>query len=395
MKHINKERLASIDPLVIIFSLVGILLIVAVLMQLEQREVDIETGLKGEARTNSLYAHRLFLKRMGIPAEKQNNANSFKQQPSSQSVIFLYTPRTTLSEEQTSRLLDWVKRGGHLITTLDKTENDNPLLDELGIIQEDQVYLDDTDADNPAIKSKTDGVIQQASWNIKLSNIDKTLNIQPDFFKPLSTEYDDELINLNGKAFIINATLDEGLVTIVSDMEFLEYEGLGDLDHAEFFYALINYHHDHPETVWLINNGSASSLFTLIWQNAHLLIITLSLILLALFFFLKQRFGPTIPVPVLDRRRIMEHIQASGHHLWTHKQPDLIKSTRQDLQQTLSKRIPGWSQWEKHEKIQYLSEKTAMNAKTLDDLLYSTKTYHQDEFTRVIKQLQALKKKLI
>lgn len=395
MSETNKSRFANVDPLVVIFSVLGLLLLIAITTQLEQREIEVETGLKGEARTNPLYAHRLFLKRMGLSAEKKNDFNSFKQHPSAQSVIFLYTPRTTLSEEQSSRLLDWVKTGGHLITVAGKTEDNNPLLNELGITIEEQVYLDDDDADNQAVKSEDDGVIKQASWNIALPGLNKPLKIQPDFFKRLSSEYDDEFVDLNGKTFLINATLDDGLVTVVSEMEFLEQEGLGDLDHAEFFYALINYHHEYPENVWLINSGSAASLLTLIWQNARFLVISLLLLLITLFFYLKQRFGPILPVPSLDRRRIMEHVRASGHHLWKHKQTDLIESTRQDLQQTLAKLVPGWSQWDKHEKIQYLSEKTEMDEKAIENLLYSIETLHQDEFIRIIKQLQALKKKII
>jgi hypothetical protein len=395
MSDINKGRFSNINPLAVIFSLLGILLIGAIAMQLEQREIKVETGLKGEARTNPLYAHRLFLKRMGLSAEKKNDVNAFKQQPSEQSVVFLYTPYSKPSEEQTTRLLDWVKAGGHLITTTGSSEENNPLLNELGISINNQIYLDDDEANNPEIESEDEGIIQQASWNITLPNHDKALKIQPDFFRPLSSEYDDEFVELNDEVFLINATLDMGLVTVVSEMDFLEKEGLGDLDHAEFFYNLINYHHEYPETIWLISNGSATSLLTLAWQNARLLMITLVVFLITLFFFLKQRFGPILPVPSLDRRRIMEHVRASGHHLWKHKQADLIDSTRQDLQQTLTKLVPGWSQWEQHEKIQYLSEKASMDEKAVENLLYSTETYHQDEFIRVIKQLQALKKKLI
>ena len=59
-----------------LFGIFGTLLLVASVVwftsSFEFKELEEHVGFRGEAKTNSLYAARLFLKRMGIPAERQD-----------------------------------------------------------------------------------------------------------------------------------------------------------------------------------------------------------------------------------------------------------------------------------------------------------------------------------
>ena len=78
----------------------------------ELKDIEEYTGFRGEARSNHLFAARVFLKRMGIPAEKKDGL--FKL-PSTDSVILIDTERATLPQKTLDELMQWVKRGGHLI----------------------------------------------------------------------------------------------------------------------------------------------------------------------------------------------------------------------------------------------------------------------------------------
>ncbi|MEE9351420.1 MAG: DUF4350 domain-containing protein, partial [Thiotrichaceae bacterium] len=83
----------------------------------EYKEVTEYTPFKGEARENPLFAARLFLKQMGIPADNKNDLQSIGQQyPDTDTVMILDTSRSTLSLERIERLLEWIRDGGHLIT---------------------------------------------------------------------------------------------------------------------------------------------------------------------------------------------------------------------------------------------------------------------------------------
>ncbi|HHC74995.1 MAG TPA: hypothetical protein ENK78_07970, partial [Thiothrix sp.] len=63
----------------------------ALVTQLEKKEITETTGLKGEAFLNPLYAHRLFLKRMGIPATMIKSSIALDELPNTDTVIYLYT----------------------------------------------------------------------------------------------------------------------------------------------------------------------------------------------------------------------------------------------------------------------------------------------------------------
>jgi hypothetical protein len=420
------KQLARVNPLILIGSLLTISLLIILATQIEKKEIEETTGLKGEARINPLYAHRLFLKRMGIPATTINSSTALSELPSTDTVIYLYTSRTTLAKKRVNDLLDWVKRGGHLITIannydanwLDKLadENDNTdddaitashyndtLQEELDIRIGKQIILDDDEADNPAIPASKTQKSQDASWHIQWE--DKKLRVQPDFFYALYSDYDDEFIDLNGHHFMSHIKLDDGLVTLAGSLEFLEKEGLGNFDHAELFFHIITKHHERPQNVWLIHQGDAPSLLELLWKNAPLFIISAILFMLTWLWYSSQQFGPLLKVPNLQRRRLMEHIKANGHHLWQHDRRALLESTRKTVYQYMASHYPAWHHLTEQEQVDYIYEqwqiaidnysKEKINAYTKDDIahfLFDDFELHNDNFTKAIQNLKKLMK---
>jgi len=420
------KQLARINPLILIGSLLTVLLLIALATQIEKKEIEETTRLKGEARINPLYAHRLFLKRMGIPAMTINSSTAFSELPSTDTVIYLYTTRTTLAKKRVNDLLDWVKRGGHLITIAnnddanwlekltDKNDNKNndtittshyndTLQEALGIRIGKQIILDDDEADNPAIPASKTHKSQDASWYIQWE--DKKLRIQPDFFYALQSDYDDEFIDLNSHHFMSHITLDDGLVTLAGSLEFLEKEGLGNFDHAALFFHMITKHYESPQNVWLIHQGDAPSLLELLWRNAPLFIISAILFILTWLWYSSQQFGPLLTVPSLKRRRLMEHINASGHHLWQHDRQTLLKSARKTVYQYMANHYPAWHHLTQQEQVDYIHEqwqmvidnqpKEKINAYNKEDIahfLFDDFELNNDNFTKAIQNLQKLMK---
>jgi LPS sulfotransferase NodH len=111
--------------------------------------------LEGEARKNPLYAARIFLNRMGIPARSQQSLQGLKLLPNNHTVLIVSSSRSTLSRQATDDLYAWVQSGGHLIirTTVDYDYSD---------------YLDEEEIENIAsddpfqslLKIKTGGEYQ-------------------------------------------------------------------------------------------------------------------------------------------------------------------------------------------------------------------------------------------
>lgn len=397
MKH-------KLNPFVIAVVLILLIVVLALISQFEKTEITTHSGLKGEARTNPLYANRLFLKRMGIPTETIQSTQALKTLPSTNTVIYLDANRTSMSPQMVDDLLDWVKRGGHLVTIADLRYRKDQLSDstnydhlqkELKIYVNHHVYLDDDEASNPPEK-KADKTFTEASWAVTLG--ERSYNIQPDFFRALESEWDDEVINVGNDGFLINIALDDGLISLASHLDFLQ-QSLDDHDHAAFFYALIRYHHDSPTNVWLISNSNMPSLWSLLWHHLPLLMISLLILFVASVYAIGLRLGPIIPKPSLSRRRLMEHIEASGYFLWKHRQQSLIDSNRKALNQYIAKQYGAWAGLSKSEQIAYIQAQTEWSQDKIkqllfDELITNDEAMSEERFTHWMQQLEHIKKKI-
>lgn len=286
----------------------------------ELKEVDEHIGFRGEAKTNSLFAARLFLKRMGVPAERKDTLVNL---PDTDTVLVINTQRYTLSEQKIGEILDWVKRGGHLITRA-RTGNGA------------SIYDDDEEEDGGETKDDTvteRDFLQQAlgispgkhvipddddlPLKAQLTNMPHALEVEQNFFYALeSTDKDAHALQYKNSTWLLEQHLGDGMVTMVTDLEFIENIYLQDYDHAEFFWYMVHSLHKEPEAVWLIHMDDMPPLWQLIWQHAWALVLTLTMLIPLTILAISPRFGPMIPKPQPGRRRILEHIQASGRFMW-------------------------------------------------------------------------------
>lgn len=287
------------------------------LQTFELKEVDEHSGFQGEAKTNQLFAARLFLKRMGIPAERQDGLRDLPTD--TDTVLVLDTERYTLSRQKIDALLGWVERGGHLITrartssaetlydegeepengTFPEPVNDN-LQTALGVTLGKHVIPDEDDLPLPA----------------QLSSMGHQLNVDPEFFYTLETSGLAYPQNYKGSAWLLELERGEGLITLAANLDFIRNHALDDYDHAEFFWYMVHGLHDQPRTVWLVHMDDMPPLWQLLWEHAWTLVLTLAAFIPLTILATNPRFGPMIPAPPAGRRRILEHIHASGLFMW-------------------------------------------------------------------------------
>ncbi len=291
------------------------------LTNFELQDIEEPIGFQGEAKTNPLLAARLFLKRMGIPAERHDNLNSL---PSTLTVLVMDTNRYTLSRKQFNALLMWVEQGGHLITRIRNLDNNtlvsnqdeenvdslsnhqtDPLLAELGINIGEKVYP--TPEDIPL--------------NIKPTNHKKVLAVNPgDFHQILVKQkvYKQELYQ--DAAWLVEKNWGKGRITILATLKFIENSAIKDYDHAEYLWYLVHSLYTNPQAVWLINQDDLPPLWRLLWNSGWPIILTLLAFIPLNLLVFSRRFGPLLPLPTPNRRRILEHIQASGLFMWQRSQ---------------------------------------------------------------------------
>lgn len=373
--------------------------------------------LRGEARTNPLYASKLFLRRMGIPTETVESTQDLSTLPDTNTVILISASRSSLRPPQISRLLDWVRNGGHLIISgvadWNFFSSDEPLVDESD--NEDlPIYYDESETGD-ALQAFLEVDIREGiefqesdSVAINLKGSDKPLQLGADYYRAIELQDTDktdglEQISINDKNVIIRQQVDNGLITLVSDFEFINNYKLADYDHAEILWQIVRGKQATlnqsdlllPEAVWLIHSDEAANLFQIIWKKFWALAITAGLLLLFWILRISRRFGPLIAKESEDRRNLLEHIDASGTYYWKQKdQSPLLDSTRGAVQQQLAKRLPGWHATSQQDQIKLLAKRLNISETQLMKTLYGDASLSAYEFTETIKQLEYIRTSL-
>ncbi len=394
-----------------------VLLILGVLVysfydKFEKVTEEIDIGFTGEARSNPLFASRLFLKKMGVPAE-QVDIYRLENLPDTKTVVVINTWRTTLSDQRIEQLMAWVSLGGHLITILTPDhaetaeETGDALQNRLGIKAEEMryfydedidadAYSDDESAETPSQYEDLDSSNEfDSSVQVSLKGLAKRYSLNIEEIRPISGHTEnDETVKINGSVFLLNRPHGDGLISLISDLEFAENNYIAELDHAEFFWQLIHRKHSLPDNVWLLNSDDMPALWEWLWQYAWQLILTLSLLLCIWLYGLSHRFGPIIPSKELDRRRLLEHIQASGHFFWKQNQQDkLIRSCQQGVLQKFGTLFPAWHQLSINEQLELASEYSELPKEKLRPMLFGSRKLSMDEFVQTVQQLEAIRKR--
>jgi len=380
-----------------IFIFIGVLVVAGLAYlvsgRLEKKTKEVDIGFTGEARSNSLYAARLFLKKMGIPAQKVN-IYQLENLPSTKTVILINTYRSSLSEARIDQLLEWAERGGHLITIIGKSydEDDVDLLQSrLSIRPSDRRYFRNEFDEK---KEKDSDEEYDPKAYISLKGLDKKYAINVSHLDPIATNNEaDDKVFLRDVLYLINRQYGKGIITVASDLDFAENKNIEDEDHAELFWQIVHFKNKQIENVWLLNEDEMPSLSSWLWEYAWQLVLTILLFLALWLYSLSPRLGPVIPKESLDRRRLLEHIQASGYFFWKqNEQARLIESSQQSVLQKMGTLFPAWHQLNVDEQLKLLGEYTGQSIDELRSLLYSSEQRSMDEFVHLVQQIESIRK---
>ncbi|MBU0654620.1 MAG: DUF4350 domain-containing protein [Gammaproteobacteria bacterium] len=285
------------------------------------KEVDEHVGFRGEAKTNQLFAARLFLKRMGVPAERKDTLVTL---PDTDTVLLINTQRYTLSRQKIDEILAWVKRGGHLITRA-RSNGSATIFDDGDDSEETEETEDDSATERDFLQQALGITVgkhiipddDDLPLDAELTGMPDELGVDPDFFNALESSNENaRVLQYKDATWLLEQPWGDGMVTLAANLDFIENHALQDYDHAEFFWYMLHSQHDEPRSVWLLHMDDMPPLWKLIWEHAWALVLTLAMLVPLTILALSPRFGPLIPKPEPGRRRILEHIHASGRFMW-------------------------------------------------------------------------------
>ncbi|MFC6840717.1 DUF4350 domain-containing protein [Xanthomonas theicola] len=310
----------------------------------ERAERELALPPRGEAAYNPLYALRQTLRADGVRAESRQRLDlaAMRLQPHD-SVLLLGDPRT-LSKPDSQALLAWVARGGHLILRTPAADGDDkttlPIFDAL------DVGLEDGRPDD-CLKLAIPGQPEHSEFcNGRRFQIDE-----------------DAASNWwGGNEDYAYARLPhgDGNVDVLAEMDFLQNGGSGnrvrddaldaapappsggmrDVPHRLLARQILAPNYGHG-TVYLVYAAELPSLWRTLFTRGWPAWLPALLMLLAWLWSRMQRFGPLLASPAGDRRSLLEHVRASGEHLFRYGKASLLYAAmRQAFLARLRRRAP-------------------------------------------------------
>jgi len=290
----------------------------------EPVETEVETGLGGAARRDPLLAARRLLTELGVPAETHHRV---VPAPDPSEAMLLVAPPGTLGAEEAAQLLDWVERGGDLITTPQRS-----LLAAFGAALE----YGPPDGEGDLAGS---GVVEVDPGNGRACRVE--VPPWPRLFDP-----DDAAEHASGPAernLVLRYRRGEGTVTFLADGSPLLYRAIGDHEHASFLWGLVTAE-GRPARMRVIWRIPREPLLAVLAGRAWAALASGLVLLGAWAWRRSRRFGPLLPDPPPARRSLLEHVRASGDFLFRHGRTEaLVEASRRAVQRTVAGRHPGWS----------------------------------------------------
>lgn len=354
--------------------------------QYEVVEKEIDQGYQEKARRNDYLAAQYFVEKMGLPTASIRSFATLNQLSDKQSVLLLPVSRNNMQSHQAEHILGWVNQGGHLITviwTLKKQGQTDLLLDYLGVIQQ----VNDDAAEHDA-----------ALNNMMIFEKNQEKNLKINFLSRYYLEDVEDTALFGIKDAVGHHELTyvhgQGLITVLSDGEFLKNDAIGQYDHAEVFWQLIK--QGQPKhAIWINYQTESPSLWDWLWQHASELILTLMLMTVMIIWQFSGRLGSVILIQDKKRRSLLEHMMASGRFHWKYQNKNqILKNVQQAVLLQVQSCRPGCYHATSQKQCQQLAALTQINVAEVEAVLYKASIENEHDFIKAIQSLKTIKSKI-
>lgn len=280
------------------------------------------------ARTNAYLALERSMGRLGVPTRSVRGLAGL---PPTDHALVVPLPRRTVTRRAADRLVDWVRRGGHLVVVPARPPDgdpapmgSDPLLDAIPVRQLARPERD---------RRVRDVAVQVAG----LSGL-APLRVGPEAPSDLAVTGDAEPTLVVGRphsAVILRVGMGRGQVTVLSDPRILDNDHLDEADHALLAWLAIATPL-RPKGVAIVFRDAVPSTWALLAGRAPLAFVSGAVLLVAWFAAASRRFGPLQPPTTPDRRSLGEHVSALGGYLWRHRaDAPLLAATREATRRRL------------------------------------------------------------
>jgi hypothetical protein len=293
-----------------------------------------DAGYTREARLNPWLAASRLLEANGL---RVRSAPEYSRLPPKARVLVLATPLQYLDLREQTELLAWVQRGGHLVVEAPEAGSRPDSGNLIGSRLDAQLRRHDLD--DVAAEKLEDGpqhrLLQLGDDYAVRAGFNAYTWLAAGKVAPRWAAKDKYGVHA------LRFDLGDGRVTLLSDHDWLHNTRIGEADHAALLWALLDAR--KGDEVWLVHGIERPSLFALLREAAAPFLLALSGFVLVWLWAISRRFGPLASVLPPARRRLAEHLEASGRYLLRHGGLGLLyDASRQRLLAQVQRRYPQW-----------------------------------------------------
>lgn len=263
----------------------------------EQVTVKQRVGLSGEARLRPFLAAERFAGRMGLAARELRALPELDQLPVG-GVLLMPRGRQALEPHRAARLAAWAAAGNHLVVEAERAGVADPLLAEL------RIERIDTQSQRRTVAAGIPG----SARALKVSGFSAS-RLHAEGRAPrlrAGTPGDERLVSVAHGA---------GLVSAAVDLNFARNTLIGEHDNAALLWQLVTL---QPAGELLVfHHPRRLSLWDFLVARAPGVLIAAAALLALWLWRIAPRYGTVLPDAPPARRRLLDHLRASGRYLWS------------------------------------------------------------------------------
>ena len=333
-------------------------------------------GLKGEASRNPLLALTRLMERMGLEAASVQRAEDLAALDARTTVI-LRQGRLGYATTQIERVVEWGEQGGHLIVEAEPVDDDDPLLDALDVSRKE----------GTGVREKPAAVTLPGAKPLRAHLLQPMVLVdgEPKRTRHVSSD-------AHG-THVLHFAHGRGRVTVLPSASFMTNDAIGENDHAELAWRLVQL---APETSRVVIGPRLGrpSLWGWLASEARAPVLGAALLLALWVWRACVRFGPVEAEPTRERRRLLEHLRASGRFLWRSGEASrLLAAARETCLQKIARTRPVLVDLPPPERAARLAALTGLQLRDIHQA-FAGEPDTPTAFTAAVRTLQQIEEQL-
>jgi hypothetical protein len=281
----------------------------------ERRSENEWVGFHGKARRDPWLAAERLLQGMGGKAQSVRSLPELNSLPQT-ATLMLPKGRQSLNLQSRRSLLNWVNRGGRLIIEAEPVYQPDPLLDAFGVRRKIVKIAQGAKKDAADYSGRD---VVEIGLPPELEPVRVLMN------RKIDLQANSALARFgDGHATaVLLLQYGRGHVLALNELDVFSNPMIGQHDHAEFLWRIVQVDGVAPN-VFFFSDPKKLSLFEWLGTNAWPAVAGGALFLILWLWSAAPRLGPIAPDPERARRRLLDHLRASGRFLWTHGGSQLL-----------------------------------------------------------------------